>query len=124
MSKQLCVLVRRAPYGTIHAAEGIRLALGGVSNGLQTALVLVDDGVYAGKDGQEVAETGWTALSGVLHQALATVKKEGPALEVYVHAPSLKERGLGAGELIPGAKVLDDAGLAVFLARSEKVAVF
>ncbi len=124
MSRQLCVMVRRSPYGTIHAAEGIHLALGGVSNGLQTALVLVDDGVYTARDGQQVLETGWTSLSGVLRQALSAEPGQPPALEVYVHGPSLEERGVAADELVPGVEVLNNAELAVFLAGSEKVAVF
>ena len=63
MNKSLCILVRRAPYGTIHAAEAFRHLAGALNSGLKVTAILVDDGIYIAKDNQETRTSGWTSLS-------------------------------------------------------------
>ena len=44
MSK-IAMILRRAPYGDINAAEAVRHALGAVSDDIEVSLILVDGGV-------------------------------------------------------------------------------
>ena len=61
MENSLCILLRHPPYGQIHAAEAIR-HMGARLEGIETSLVLVDDGVYVARDEQNTGGTNWTPL--------------------------------------------------------------
>jgi uncharacterized protein involved in oxidation of intracellular sulfur len=115
----LCILLRRPPYGQIHAAEAIRHLGGALAEGIQTNLVLIDDGVYVARDGQNANGTDWTALIPALAKAMAK------GARVWVHTPSARERGLLKDEhFIIGIEPLDDARLAEILAGSNAVMVY
>lgn len=116
MKNSLCILIRRPPYGQIHAAEAIRHIGGALAEGLATHVVLLDDGVYVARDGQNAANTSWTPLA---PEVLKTLAK---GARYYVHAPSAAARGLE--ELITGVEMLDDGGLADLLAASDAVMVY
>jgi len=86
---------------------------------LKACVVLVDDGVYAARTGQDATGTGWTALSPVWAQQLAK------GVQLYVHAPSARVRGLLADEqLVAGAELVEDDALANLLAESDAVMVY
>jgi uncharacterized protein involved in oxidation of intracellular sulfur len=119
METTLCILLRRPPYGQIYAAEAIRHMGGALAEGIQTNLVLVDDGVYVARDGQNASATNWTPLI----PALAKVMAKGA--RVWVHTPSARARGLLKDEhFIIGTEPLDDAQLAGMLAGSDAVMVY
>jgi sulfur relay (sulfurtransferase) DsrF/TusC family protein len=122
------IVVRRAPFGTINAAEAVRHAAGGLTFGVATTLVLLDDGVYVARDGQDGERIGFTSLSRPLAQC---AQQEGTAADgrpirgrVLVHGPSLAERGLSPELLVAGAEVMDDAGLAWALAEFDAVLTY
>ena len=46
MLGSICVLIRKAPYGTEDAFAGLRLGLATIANGLETEIVLLEDGVF------------------------------------------------------------------------------
>ena len=81
----LCILIRHAPYSQVHAAEALRHAGGALAEGIAVSLLLSGDGVHVARDGQNVSDSGFTALSPVLPTLLAkgVSKKE---LE-RVHSP-------------------------------------
>jgi len=115
----LCILVRRAPYGQIHAAEALRHASGALSEGLVVSLLLSGDGVYVARDGQNMGDSGFTALSPVLRTLLAK------GVNVYAHGPSAQMRGLlDAGQVVPGVQVADDDQVASLLAQTGAVMVY
>ncbi len=119
MENSLCILLRRPPYGQIHAAEAIRHMGGALAEGIQTNLVLIDDGVFVARDVQNATGTNWTPLIPTLAKAIA---KGG---RVWVHSPSARERGLLQNEhFIIGIEPLDDAKLAEMLASSHAVIVY
>lgn len=128
MAKSLCVIIRRAPYGMIHAAEAIRLVNGGVTYGLTTAAILIDDGVYAAKDNQNTKQTGWTSLSDTLKLTLEFSIKSEDGIEsrakIYVHKESMRVRGMSERDLVEGVKVINDEELAEIIASADAVAVF
>jgi len=121
----LCIVIRRAPYGTLGAAEGVRHLIGAAHAGMAVCAVLVDDGVYLAKQGQDPGGTGWTSLSGALGQALGSgpTGASAPA-RAYVHRPSAETRGLDHLDLVPGVEWIDEARFAALLASAEALLVF
>lgn len=110
----------------IHAAEAIRLVNGGVTYGLKTTTVLVDDGVYVAKDNQDARP--WTSLSDTLKLTLdfSTRLEDGTEsrAEIYVHKGSMETRGLSDKDLIKGTRVADDNELADLIAKADAVITF
>lgn len=119
MKNSLCILIRRPPFGQIHAAEAVRHLGGALAEKLDACTVLMDDGIFVARAGQDVASTDWTALSPVWSQHLAK------GARLYVHAPSARARGLPATEqFITGAQWIEDDALAQLLAESDLVMVY
>ena len=115
----LAILIRRPPYGQIHAAEAIRHMGGALGEGIQTTVLLVDDGVYVARDGQDVGNTAWTSLIPPLAKGIAK------GARVYLHTPSAQARGLLNDEhFVIGVKQVDDVGLARLLTDSDMVMVY
>lgn len=128
MPKSLCVIIRRGPYGMIHAAEALRLVNGGVAYGITTAAILIDDGVYVAKDSQNTEQTHWTSLSDTLKRTIQLSIESDDGIEnraqIYVHEESMKEKGLDNKDLVEGVKVIDHSELAEIIANADAIAVF
>lgn len=122
MNESLCILVRRAPYGTIHTAEAFRHLVGAMNAGLKVATILVDDGIYMAKNNQKTQTFGWTSFSESLASFLNTAM--GKDTKVYVHDSSLKARGMEKENLIEGIELIDDKKLAELLSASHSVMLF
>ncbi len=119
MKNALSILIRRPPYGQIHAAEAVRHVGGALAEGIQTTVLLVDDGVYVARDGQDVGSTAWTSLVAPLAKGMTK------GARVYMHAPSAQARGLLADEhFVAGVELIDDAEFARVLARSDALMVY
>ncbi len=120
----LCILFRKAPYGTIQAAEGLRHLI--AAAGMMAAnAVLFDDGVYLAKQGQEPGESGWVSLSGALERALADCRGNPSCqLHVYVHEGSIEDRGLDPAALVSGVELADDDRVAAVIAEARRFLVF
>lgn len=119
MRNSLTILIRRPPYGQIQAAEAIRHMGGALGDGIQTNVLLVDDGVYLAREGQTPGETGFTPLIDPLAKGLAK------GARVYMHIPSAQARGLlNDPAPMAGVDCLDDDGLVRVLAESDMVMVY
>ncbi len=119
MKNSLCILIRRPPFGQIHAAEALRHLGGALAEKLDACAVLLDDGVYAARAEQNVAGTDWTALSPVWSQHLAK------GARLYIHAPSARARGWqDNAQFIAGAQWIEDDALAQLLADADAVMVY
>lgn len=116
MGDNLCLIIRRAPFGTLYAAEGIRLANGKIAHGGGLTIVLVDDGVYIAKKGQRAEESGWTSLSD-------EVMKLSKRVRTCAHVGSLKSAGLQADDLVDGITQIDDQELGNIIAQSDTTIV-
>lgn len=102
MSNDILIVIRHGPYGGFQAAEGLRHANGALSLGFRPVLVLVDDGVYLARAGQDPGDNQWISLSETLEAVIARglyEKRDAPA-EFYVDEASLRERGLSADDLV------------------------
>ncbi|MHB1131551.1 MAG: DsrE family protein [Chloroflexota bacterium] len=128
MAKVLGIVVRRAPFGTINASEAVRHAAGGVTFGLATALILVEDGVEVARAVQRGERIGFTSLAAPLGQY---TKQEGSAADgsplrgrVVAHGPALALRGLKPSDLVDGVEIVDDEGLARLLGECDAVLTY
>ncbi|MFH0848349.1 MAG: DsrE family protein [archaeon] len=116
MGKRVCIIIHRAPFGSLHAAEGIRLANGVTVYGGELTIVLVDDGVYVAKKGQRAEESGWTSLSD-------EVMRLSRQARICVHVGSLRSAGLDAEDLVDGVTSIDDEGFADIMAESDSIII-
>ncbi len=127
MAKTVCVILRKPPYGSLDAAEAVRHLGGALSNGLCPVGLLVDDGVYLARAGQQ-AVGGWTNLGAALEDLLAKTVADPDGGErraaVYVHGPSLRARGLGEADLVPGCRVVDETEAAIVVGRADATLVY
>ena len=94
--KKLMYLNRRAPSGTIYAAEGLEVVLIGAAFDQDVCMAFVGDGVYQLKAGQDTSGLGLKNFSPA-YRALGDYD----VTRLYVERESLEERGLDAGDLMP-----------------------
>ncbi len=119
-----CILFRKAPYGTIEAAEGLRHLIA-AARMMAARAVLLDDGVHLAKRGQEPGDSGWINLSQTLENALADCGADPSCqLHVYVHEGSLNERNLVPAALVPGVELADDDQVATVIAEARRMLIF
>lgn len=123
--ERLCLVIRTAPYGHLAAAEGVRHLIGAATAGMEVTAVLVDDGIYVAKHGQDPGDTGWTSLSSALQQVLQPdARAASRRIPVYVHKPSAETRGVTRLDLTPGVELIDDDRLVEILAEAGGVLIF
>jgi sulfur relay (sulfurtransferase) DsrF/TusC family protein len=126
MIKDILIIIRHGPYAGFQAAEGLRHANGALSLRFRPIVVLVDDGVYLAKTGQNPAQSEWLALSETLEEIVARglyEKKDAPA-EFYVEKESLSNRGLDAEELVEGLELIDQRGVSDLIATNSLQLIF
>ena len=122
MAETLCILVHRPPYGEIQAAEAVRHLNGATAHGLEATAILLGDGVYLARSGQDPRATGWTALSLALEDALGDGQSGSPHL--WGNGASLRARGLPAAAMVSGAVVVDERAIAEAVAQARWVMVY
>jgi len=115
--KKVLILIRTCPYGMASAGEGFRAIIGLAGMEIDTHAVLVDDGVLVGLKGQLPDALGMHKLE----DAFSQLSDFGAKL--YVHEPSLAERGLSADDCIP-AEVLTDDKLRELISQVDHVITF
>ena len=122
MATDLCILIRRPPYGSICAAEGVRHLIGAMANGLSVNVILMDDGVWVARVGQNAGATGWTVLS----EALANTFRlaDGPAPQVLADEDALTRAGLTAEDLVSGVRVASPDTVAELVATARHLIIF
>ncbi|PIP36638.1 MAG: hypothetical protein COS92_01875 [Desulfobacterales bacterium CG07_land_8_20_14_0_80_52_14] len=126
MTKDILIVIRHGPYGGFQAAEGLRHANGSMSLRFRPVVVLVDDGVYLAKAGQNPGQTPWLALGGTLEEIIARgiyEKKDAPA-EFYVEGESLRKRGLTPEELVEDLEVIDHRKVTELMAEKGLSLIF
>ncbi len=117
--KSLSIIISKPPFGTIHAAEALRMANGAISYGHSVSILLIGDGVYAARKGQRAEETGWTSLSPILGKSATSGRAR-----VFAGRKSAADRGLGEDDLIQGVQLVGEDEALSIAVRSEAVAVF
>lgn len=115
MAKRLCVLIRRAPHGSIHAFEAWRHARGGMESGFSVDVLLDDDGVYLAAC--RPADAGeWTELA----RAFGNMLRQGEPSSVHIAAgaEALALRGIRSGDLLDGVEIVGRGELAARIAAA------
>jgi len=114
---RVAFVVRKPPYGEIHAAEAIRHALGGAGR-MDITLLLVDSGVLLAKTGQEEGDTGFTNLGEVLRECL----KKG--IKVCADKTSIEEQHLKTSDIIEGVMVAEGKEILERIKNAKSVMIF
>jgi len=117
MSK-IAMVLRKAPYGDINAAEAVRHALGGVSEDIKVSLIMVDAGVLLARKGQDDAGTGFTNLEGVLKDCMDM------GVEIYADKGSVREQHVDAGDMVDGVKIVNGAEIAEIVKEAKTTMIF
>lgn len=126
MTKDILIVVRRGPYGGFQAAEALRHANGAISLGFRPVVILVDDGVYLAREGQDPQQSQWLALSETFDEIIARglyEKKDEPA-EFYVEKESLLQRGIDPEELVEGLEPIDHGKVSALMSSHRLQLIF
>ncbi|MDH5649049.1 MAG: sulfurtransferase complex subunit TusC [Gammaproteobacteria bacterium] len=92
--RNVMVVVRKAPHGTIYVQEALEVMLIVAAYSMNISVVFLDDGVYALKKGQDTSELGSKPFMSAF-RALVDWEIE----HVYVDRDALKNRGINENEL-------------------------
>lgn len=128
MADSICIIVRKAPYGSMDAAEAVRHINGSLAAGLKTCAVLLGDGAYLAVRDQRSDEAGWTSLSEALGRSLSSGAhlRDGPINrpDVLVGQSALVDRGISPDRLLPGVRVVSDREAVGAIASAESFLLF
>lgn len=118
----ICIIVREAPYGMIHASEALRHIFGALANALKVAVILTEDGVYLAKKDQDTGDSGFTSLS----EAVKKAQMIGPQdfLKLYIHKESMISRGIEGKDLQEGFHILGEKEIAEVIIDTRWVLLF
>ncbi|MBE9507345.1 MAG: sulfurtransferase complex subunit TusC [Chloroflexi bacterium] len=119
MGNTVTVLMRKAPYGSVYAAEGFRSIMGIGVFEMDVSVLFVDDGVYALVKGQNPAGLDMKPLGDGF-----PMLSDFDVNRFYVHDQSLSERGLTPDDLVMDVEIVDNAGAARVLESSGIVLPF
>ncbi len=115
---KIVMILRRAPYGDINAAEAVRHAMGGAADELTVDLILVDSGVLLAKKGQDDTGTGFTNLEGTLKDCIDM------GVEVYADKASVREQHLESADIVDGVKLASAAEIAELMQEAKTTMIF
>ncbi|MGD2079998.1 MAG: DsrE family protein [Nitrospirota bacterium] len=118
MAESICIILRRAPYGSVDAAEAVRHALGGVSEEMDTRLVLFDSGVHAALKAQDASGTEYDSIGEGIGDCVDMDVK------VYADKSSLREERLEEADLLEGVKVISGSEASDIVGGADKVMIF
>ena len=114
----ISIILRRPPYGTADAAEAIRHALGGVTDELEVAFLLVDGGVHAARKGQDVSQTNYLSAGEGIKDCIDM------GVAVYADEASLKRELIGKDGLIEGVTFASGSEIAALIAQTGTTLIF
>jgi sulfur relay (sulfurtransferase) DsrF/TusC family protein len=114
----ICIILRRPPYGTVDASEAVRHLLGALTEGMSAQLILVDGGVAAARRGQNAGETGYLSMESGISDCIDM------GAEVYVDGKSMEDAWFKAGDLVEGVRISSSAEIAEILRTSDTTMIF
>ncbi len=115
---KIAMILRRAPYGDINAAEAVRHAMGGVADDLEIDMILVDGGVFLAKKGQDDTGTGFTNLEGSLKDCIDM------GVNVYADKASVREQNLEQSDLVDGVRMINATEMAGLVQEAKTTMIF
>jgi tRNA 2-thiouridine synthesizing protein C len=115
----VAVLMRKAPYGSVYAAEGFRTIMGIAVFEMDISVVFVDDGVYTLVKGQDPSKLDMKPLGDGF-----PMLTEFDVHRFCVHDESLRERGLTRENLVMDVEIVNSEQIAQILEQAGKVVPF
>lgn len=91
---KILIMMRKAPYGTVYAAEAIRAMMGLATFEEEVEVLFIHDGVFVALKDQDPSAIEMRALGAVLPDL-----KEMDIEKFYVCEQSLKERNISLDQL-------------------------
>jgi sulfur relay protein TusC/DsrF len=101
MVGSMCVFVRKAPYGTEDAFAGLKLGLATIANGMDTKVILLDDGVYNAVKNQSSEKIGMPLIIDAINDLISLDVK------IYCVENHLEERGIQKDDLVKELVFID-----------------
>lgn len=117
--EKVTIILQKPPYGKTNAAEAIRHALGGVSDGLHIQLILVNGGVLLAKKGQNNTGRYLANLEEALKEDCIEM-----GVRVYADKSSLREQHLELTDLVDGIKTVNKIEIAELIKGSKATIIF
>lgn len=114
----ISIILRKAPYGTVDAAEAIRHALGGATEEMEVYLILLDGGVNAARRGQVVSSTGYLSIGEGIGDCIDM------DVVVAVDRKSAEAAGLDLQDMIEGVKMLSGLEIATLIKETDTTMIF
>lgn len=107
------IIIDKAPYGQENALSGIYIAIASLDKGINSDVLLMEDGVYAAQKNQTAEKTiGYPSVSELLYSLF-------PNGTLFVHLDSLISRGIKYEDLVEIAELIDGKTL-YELSKSKK----
>jgi sulfur relay (sulfurtransferase) DsrF/TusC family protein len=114
----ICIILRRPPYGSVDASEAIRHCLGGITEDMSVKLVLVDGGVNTAKKGQNTEATEYLNMESGIIDCIDM------GAEVYSDKASMEEERLKNGDLAEGVRIANSSEIANIISNSDTTLIF
>ncbi|MBI2219121.1 MAG: DsrE family protein [Candidatus Rokubacteria bacterium] len=121
MPSLLCLVVDRAPYGSIEPAEAVRHAGGALGKGWDVTLGFMGDAVYTVLTGQAPASGEWVSLSAAVTDL---IDRGGDRARVLAEQESLAVRDLSIDDLVPGVRAVARDEIARAMAACDRTLLF
>lgn len=118
MVSSICVFVRKAPYGTEDAFAGLKLGLATIANGMDTKVILVDDGVYNALKKQSSEKIGMPLIADAINDLISLDVK------IYCVENNLSERGIHKDDLMEELVFIDENGISQLCLGADAVTSF
>jgi predicted peroxiredoxin len=116
--ENISIVLRRLPYGSVDAAEAIRHAMGGITEDMTVALILLDGGVQAGRKEQDTAETKYVNIAEGIRDCIDM------GVAVYADKSSVKKELLEGDDLVDGIVIASSYNIAQVIGESDTAMIF
>lgn len=118
MVSSICVLIRKAPYGTEDAFAGLKLGLATIANGMETSVILLEDGVLNGLKHQDPKKIGMPSIADAVVDLLSLDVK------IYCVEDHLRARDVRKEDLMNDLILIDETQLTNLVLGCDAVTAF
>lgn len=118
MISSICVLIRKAPYGTEDAFAGLKLGLATIANGMETKVVLMEDGVLNALKHQKPEKIGMPSIIDTINDLLSLDVK------IYCVDEHLEARNIKKQDLIDEMVFILEKDLSTIISGCDAVTSF
>lgn len=114
----ISIILRRPPYGSVEASEAIRHALGGKTEDMDVNLILLDNGVYVARKGQNISGTGYLCAEDGIRDCIDM------GVSVYADMLSVINAHLRTEDMVEGIIFAEGSRIADAIGDSEITMIF